>query len=79
MLTICKFFLRAHLDYGGIIYDRAFNESFPNKLKFVRYNAALAITGAIRGFSRENLYQELFLESLKSTQWYQKLCLFFKH
>ena len=34
--------------------------------------------GAIRGSSRENLYQELGLESLKSRQWYRKLCLFFK-
>ena len=29
------------------------------------YNAALAITGAIRGSSREKLYQELGLESLQ--------------
>ena len=30
-----------------------------------QYNAALAITGAIKGTSREKLYQELGLESLK--------------
>ena len=28
--------------------------------------------------SREKLYQELGLESLKSRRWYRKLCLFFK-
>ena len=78
LLTICKSFLRPHLDYGYVIYDRAFNESFQNKLESVRYDAALAITGAIRGSSREKLYQELGLESLKSRRWYQKLCLFFK-
>ena len=66
LLTIYKFFLRLHLDYGDVIYDRAFNESFQNKLESVQYNAALAITGAIRGSSREKLYQELGLESLKS-------------
>ena len=65
-LTIYKSFLRPHLDYGDVIYDRAFNESFQNKLESVPYNAALAITGAIRGSSREKLYQELGLESLKS-------------
>ena len=78
MLTIYKSFLRPHLDYGDVIYDRAFNESFQNKLESVQYNAALAITGAIRGSSREKLYQELGLESLKSRRWYRKLCLFFK-
>ena len=66
LLTIYKSFLRPHLDYGDVIYDRAFNESFQNKLESVQYNAALAITGAIRGSSREKLYQELGLESLKS-------------
>ena len=66
------------LDYGDVIYDRAFNKSFQNKLVSLQYNAALAITGAIRGSSREKLYQELGLESLKSRRWYRKLCLFFK-
>ena len=78
LLTIYKSFVRPHLDYGDVIYDRAFNESFQNKLESVQYNAALAITGAIRGSSREKLYQELGLESLKSWRRYRKLCLFFK-
>ena len=66
LLTIYKYFLRPHLDYADVIYDRAFNESFQNKLESVQYNAKLAITGAIRDSSRENLYQELGFESLKS-------------
>ena len=78
LLTIYKYFLRPHLDYGDVIYDRAFNESFQNKLESIENNAALAITGAIRGSSREKLYQELRLESLKSRRWYRKLCLFSK-
>ena len=78
MLTIYKSFLRPHLDYGGVIYYRAFNESFQNKLESVQYNATLAITGAIRGSSRQTLYQQLDLESLKSRRWYRKLILFFK-
>ena len=78
LLTIYKSFLRPHLDYGDVIYDRAFNESFQNKLESVQYNAALAITGAIRSYSREKLYQELGLELLKSRRWYRKLCLLFK-
>ena len=66
LLTIYKPFLRPHLDYVDIIYYRAFNKSFQNKLKSVQYNAALAITGAIRGSTMGKLYQDLGLESLKS-------------
>ena len=47
-------------------------------MESIQYDAALAITGAIRGTSRENLYQELGLESLRKRQWYRKLCNFFK-
>ena len=51
LLTIYKSFLRPHLDYGDVIYDRAFNESFQNKLDSIQYKAVLAITRAIRGSS----------------------------
>ena len=78
LLTIYKPFLRPHLDYGDVIYDRSFIKSFQNKLESVQYNDALAITGAISGSSREKFYQELGIESLKSRRWYHKLCLLFK-
>ena len=66
LLTIYKSFVRPHLDYGDIIYDQPQNESFCNKLESIQYNAALAITGAIRGTSKTKLYKELGLEFLKS-------------
>ena len=44
----------------------------------IQYNSALAITGAIRGTSKEKLYQELRLECLENRQWYRKLCYFYK-
>ena len=47
-------------------------------MESIQYNAALAITDAIRGTSREKLYRELGLESLRKRQWYRKLCYFFK-
>ena len=47
-------------------------------MESIQYNAALAITGAICGSSREKLYQELGLESLQQRRWYRKLCYFFK-
>ena len=64
LITIYKSSIRPHLDYGDIVYDRAFNESFHKNLESIQYNAAIAITGAIRGTSSEELFQELGLESL---------------
>ena len=57
LLTVYKSFIRPLLDYGDIIYDKAFNESFHEKLESLQYNAALAITGAIKGSSTEKLYE----------------------
>ena len=70
--------MRPHLDYGDIIYDEAYNETFHQKLESIQYNACLALPGAIRGSSREKLYLELGLESLQCRRWYSKLCLFYK-
>ena len=78
LATIYKAFIRPHLDYGDIIYDQASKESFHQKLESIQYNAALEITGAVRGTSREKLYQELGLESLQKRRWYGKLPYFFK-
>ena len=65
-LQIYKSFVRPYLDYGDIIYDKAFIGSFQKKHETIQYNAALAITGAIRGTSsREKVYSELGLESLQ--------------
>ena len=78
LLTIYKSFIRPHLDYGDIIYDKAFNESFHAKLESLQHNATLAITGAIKGSSTEKLYEELGLESLKSRRWYRKMSFLYK-
>ena len=59
LLTINKPFIRPHLDYGDIIYDKAYNSPFHQNFKKLLYNSALAITEAIRGTSKEKLYQEL--------------------
>ena len=48
-----------------MIYDHLSNESFCEKLESIQYKAVLAITGAIQGTSRENIFMELRLESLK--------------
>ena len=48
------------------------------KLESVQYKVALAITGAIQGTSREKIYQELGLESLRARRWYKRLSCMFK-
>ena len=53
LLTIYKAFVRSHLDYGDVLYDQAFNNSFHAKIESIQYNTCLAITEAIRGASRE--------------------------
>ena len=62
LLTIYNSFTRSYLDYGYIIYDKAFNESFHTKLESLLYNATLAITWAIKESSAEKIYEELGLE-----------------
>ena len=64
LVNIYKTFVRPHLDCQMI--------------ESVQYNAALAITGAIRGSFREKLHQELGFESLRDRRWYRKLCFYYK-
>ena len=78
LITIYKSFIRLHLDYGDIIYDQPNNESFCNLIERVQYNAALTITGAIRGTSQLKIYNELGFESLKFRRWFRRLCVFYK-
>ena len=54
LLTIYKSFVRPHLDYDGRIYDQPNNSRLSGKIETVQYNDALAISGAIRGASKEN-------------------------
>ena len=70
--------MRPLIDYGDIIYDQPQNESFCEKMETVQYKATLAIAGAIQGTSRDKIYQELGLESLKSRRWYKSLVCMFK-
>ena len=64
LLTIYKSFVRPNIDYADIIYDKPFNESFKTKTEMIQYWAALVIIGAMKGISRDCLYQNIGLESL---------------
>ena len=41
LMTMYKAFVRPHLDYGDIIYNEAYNETFQQKLESIQYNACL--------------------------------------
>ena len=78
LLDIYRAFVRPHLDYGDILYDNPGNMSFVQRMETIQYNAALAITGCIRGTSRDKLYSELGLESLSDRRFCRRLCFFYK-
>ena len=83
-----KLYVRPHLDYGDVVYHIPHNIcEFSNsviltnqmeKLESVKYSAALAVTGAWKGTSREKLYNELGWESLNLRRWSRRLTLFYK-
>ena len=78
LLSIFQSFVRPHLDYADVAYNQPFNSSFCQKIESIQYNACLAITGAIKGTSREKIYHELGIESLRERRWLWRLCLFLK-
>ena len=78
LLTIYKSFIRPHLEYGDILYDKTNNGNFQNKIEKVQYKECLAITGVIQGTSREKLYEELGLHSLIERRRRNKLIFFYK-
>ena len=70
--------MKRYLDYGDIIYSQPSKESLNQKIERIQYNAALAITGVIKGTYQSWLYNELGLESLKFRHWFRELCTFYK-
>ena len=69
LLTLYKSFVRSHLYYEDIIYDKQNNKSFCDKRETVQYNAALDLTGSILGTSKVKLYKKLDPESIKSIRY----------
>ena len=53
-----------HLDFGGVVFYKIYNNFFQKRLESAHYKVLLATTGAIKGSFNENLHQEPGLESL---------------
>ena len=58
-----KSFAQPHLDYGDVLYDQPNNNGLCQKIGSIQYNAALAITFAIKVTSQMKLHNELGLET----------------
>ena len=54
LVMVFKAFIRPNLDYGDIIYNQSYNNSFHKKMESIQCNAALATTSALRGTSIKN-------------------------
>ena len=52
LMTMYKAFARPDLDYGDIIYDKTYNETFHRKRESIHCNDCRALFGAIRGSLR---------------------------
>ena len=84
--ALYKLYIRPHLDYGDVIYHIQNKEDslhchrnvLMEKVESVQYFAALAITGAWRGTSREKIYSELGWESMYSRRWSRRLFMLYK-
>ena len=46
LIILCKVFARPHLDYGDVLYNQNFNNSFDVKMESTKYNACLVLKGA---------------------------------
>ena len=66
-LTIYKSFICPHFDYGDMIYDQSYNDSFHVKLESYQHKTALVMTGAIKESSTQKLYKELGIEHRTSS------------
>ena len=61
LLTIYKSFVRPHLNYDDVIYNRPNNFHLSDKIKIVWYNAALAITVLLGELQKKNCIVSLGL------------------
>ena len=75
--SLVKSFIRSHLHYADVILANPAMQRFFNRIESAEYNAALAIRGATWGTSKEKLYQELGLETMKERKVVSKTLFFF--
>ena len=65
LLTTYKSFIRSNLDYGDLLYDQVFNNSFHERLELIQKNSAHAITRLRIATATMMVQETLFLYFLK--------------
>lgn len=78
LASIHKVYIWPHLDYVDVLNDQTFHKSFREKLKSTRYKSCLISIGAIRGMSKEKIYQDFGMETLRVWRWCRRRCLFIR-
>ena len=87
--TIYKMYIRPHLDYGDMVYDKGevlrdgifpmgTSSSLLKRVESIQYEAARIVSGAWNKTSRDKLYKNLGWESLQNRRLMRRLCLFFE-
>ena len=77
-VTIYKSFIRPHLEFADVTFDKPSSANFSNRIEPAQYHVVLAIAGTISGTSKEKLYQELRFETMKERRWFRRLCYFYR-
>lgn len=72
-IVLVRSCIQPQLDCWDIVFDQSYKEASHKNFECIQYNACLVITVAIWGTSRQKLYQELGLESLKDRCWFKKI------
>ena len=54
-----------HFDYSDIIYDQAYNASIQQIIESIECNVSVAITEIIRGIYKNEIFEELGLQSIQ--------------
>ena len=73
VITINRFSVRPHLDYDNVLYDKPNNKHLCQKIWIIQYNAAVIVTGSIKGISQMKFYNELSFEPLKGYLCYKTI------
>lgn len=73
LITKWKLFIRPYLEHSDVLYDQFSNFSIHQNIESIQWNAALALTRAMKKDSTEMLHHSLALESPRQRRWHKKL------
>ena len=72
-MTIYKAFVRSHLDYGDVIYDEAYIETFHQKLESIQIRPAYPYRELLEDRQEKNFIKKLSGNFLYFTRFLKKI------